>query len=238
MNLYLDIETNTTDRAEVVEYIGAQAADDLVNALAEVKAPGNYKDEEKIAEYITNKRAELQTAHEATIAGKVAKSGLDSAFGRVCVIGWAFDDGDVQEFHSADDEAQLLQAFNSQMPVGKLFECTVVGHNVSAFDLRFLTQRYIVNKIKPPFIIRRSAEAKPWESDKVFDTMVQWAGVGQKVSLEKLCIALGVPSPKGDIDGSQVAAAVAAGRIDEVAAYCKRDVEATRQVYKRMTFAD
>lgn len=236
--LFLDIETNTTDRADVVDYIAGQCADDLVNALAEVKAPGNYKDEAKIAEFIANKRAELQSDHEKTIAAKVAKTGLDGAFGRVCVIGWTFDDGEVQEFHNAVDEAALLQAFNSQLPIGKLFECTVVGHNVSAFDLRFLAQRYIVNKIKPPLIIRRAAEAKPWEADKVFDTMVQWAGVGQKIKLDKLCLALGIPSPKGEIDGSKVAEFVAAGRIEEVAAYCKRDVEATRAIYKRMTFAE
>jgi predicted PolB exonuclease-like 3'-5' exonuclease len=97
-------------------------------------------------------------------------------------------------------------------------------------------QRYIVNGIKPHALIRRAAEAKPWESEKVFDTMIQFAGVGNRISLDKLCLALSVPSPKGDMDGSMVSKAVADGRINEVAQYCKKDVEATREVFKRMTF--
>jgi len=54
--------------------------------------------------------------------------------------------------------------------------------------------------------------------------------------LYKLCRALGVESPKGEIDGSRVWEYVKAGRLYDVAEYCKKDVEATRQVYKRMTF--
>jgi 3'-5' exonuclease len=113
----------------------------------------------------------------------------------------------------------------------------VCGHNVSAFDLRFLVQRFTVHGIRPPAIISRAASAKPWESDKVFDTMTQWAGVGNRVSLEKLCLAFGINSPKTDLDGSKVAAAVAAGRLDDVATYCAGDVEAVRKVFNRLTFA-
>ncbi len=113
----------------------------------------------------------------------------------------------------------------------------MVGHNVASFDLRFLVQRYIINGIRPHPVIARAAQAKPWESDKVFDTMVQWAGAGNRISLDKLCLGLGIPSPKGDLDGSKVWEWVQAGRIAEVADYCGRDVEAVQAVYQRMTFA-
>lgn len=239
--LYIDIETIPANRPEVLAYIAATAADDLATALAEVKAPGNYKDEAKIAEYITSKRAELQAEHEKTIAAKVSKTGLDGAFGRVCVIGWAFNDGKPRTLLNADNEAALLTCFADEMAEAinhsTEFATCVIGHNVSSFDLRFLVQRFIVNGIRPPMVIQRAAQAKPWESDKVFDTMVQWAGVGNRISLDKLCLALGIPSPKGDMDGSMVAEYVAAGRIEEVAAYCERDVEAARAVHQRMTFA-
>lgn len=82
-----------------------------------------------------------------------------------------------------------------------------------------------------------AANAKPWEANKVFDTMAHWAGVGNRVSLEKLCIALSIESPKTGLDGSKVAAAVAAGRLDDVAIYCAGDVEAVRRVFNRLTFA-
>ncbi len=98
-------------------------------------------------------------------------------------------------------------------------------------------QRYIINSIRPPLVLKRAAEAKPWETEKVFDTMIQFAGVGNRISLDKLCLALSIQSPKGDMDGSKVGQYVADGRLEEVSEYCKRDVEATREVFKRMTFA-
>lgn len=223
MNLYLDIETLPTDRTDVREYIAAT-----------VTPPGNISKAETIAKWNEEQRP-------AAVEEAIAKTGLDGSFGRVCVIGWAIDDGTVKTIYSADDERQLLTKFahalKDAVAPAELFDTCVIGHNVSAFDLRFLTQRFIVNGIKPPFSIDRAARAKPWEDAKVFDTMVQWAGVGNRISLEKLCLALGIPTPKSDITGATVAAAVAAGRIQDVAAYCAGDVEATRAVHRRMIFA-
>lgn len=221
-HLFLDIETLSTNRQDVRDYIATT-----------VKPPGNISKAETIAKWEAESKA-------GAIDEAVAKTGLDGSFGRVCVIGWAWGDDAAHAEYSEDNEGELLEHFAKCMnlrPLTTHYETTVIGHNVSAFDLRFLTQRFIVNGIKPPLVIQRAAQAKPWEADKVFDTMVQWAGVGNRISLDKLCLALGIPSPKGDIDGSQVAEAVAAGRIEEVAAYCCRDVEAARAVYQRMTFA-
>lgn len=224
MNLYLDIETLPTDRDDVREYIAAS-----------VSPPGNISKAETIAKWNEEQRP-------AAVEEAVAKTGLDGSFGRVCVIGWAFNRGDVRTAMNADNEGALLHYFaeelNDAIPHNEQFQTCVIGHNVSAFDLRFLTQRFVVHGIRPPLVIQRAAQAKPWEIEKVFDTMVQWAGVGNRVSLEKLCLALGIESPKSDITGATVAAAVAAGRIADVAAYCAGDVEATRAAHLRMTFAE
>lgn len=220
MNLYLDLETIPTDRADVRAYLAAS-----------VKHPATISKAETIAKWNDESRP-------GAIDEAVAKTGLDGSFGRVCVIGWALDDGDVQTVYNATDERILLQAFADRLRIkpSEQFATAVVGHNVSGFDLRFLVQRYIVHNIRPPVVIARAAQAKPWEADKVFCTMTQWAGVGNRVSLEKLCLALSIPSPKSDITGATVAAAVSAGRIDDVAAYCVGDVQATRAVHRRMTF--
>lgn len=222
MSLYIDIETVPTDRQDVREYIAAT-----------IKPPATMSKPETIAKWVSESKADA-------IEEAVSKTGLDGSFGRVCVIGWAHGDSPITAIHSADDEPRLLREFAGWLGGIQLtdqYSTCVIGHNVSAFDLRFLTQRFIVNGIKPPLVIQRAAQAKPWEADKVFDTMVQWAGVGNRISFDKLCLALEIESPKGDMDGSQVAAYVAAGRIAEVAAYCVRDIEATRAVHRRMTFA-
>ena len=57
------------------------------------------------------------------------------------------------------------------------------------------------------------------------------------IGLEKLALALGVPSPKDEgIDGSQVAQFFADGKVNDILEYCKRDVQTTRDVYRKMTF--
>jgi len=222
ITLFLDIETIGTARQDVRDYIAAS-----------IKPPGNISKAETIAKW------ELESK-PAAIADAIDKTSFDGAFGRVCCIGFAMDDGEPEAVFSANDERHVLEGFAyilDRSLAGERFTTTVVGHNVGAFDLRFLHQRYIVHGIRPPIVIARAISARPWESEKVYDTMVQWAGVGNRVSLDKLCLALSIPSPKAGMDGSQVAEYVAAGRIEDVAAYCRGDVAATREVWRHMTFS-
>ncbi len=53
--------------------------------------------------------------------------------------------------------------------------------------------------------------------------------------MAKICKALGIDG-KGDIDGSKVWDYVQAGRIAEVAEYCKGDISRTLAMYKRFNF--
>jgi hypothetical protein len=221
MNIYLDLETIPTDRAAVRDYIAAT-----------ITPPGTMKKAETIAAWVKDDKP-------AAIEEAVNRTSLDGAFGRVFCIGWAVDDDAPTSLYGMN-EPTILEAFAAvlhDMPVSERFSTTIIGHNVAAFDLRFLVQRYIVNGIRPPFVIAKAAEAKPWEKSTVYDTMVQWAGAGNRVSLDKLCLALGIESPKGELDGSKVWQWVQDGKHEEVAAYCERDVAAAREVHRRMTFA-
>jgi hypothetical protein len=242
MNLFIDIETIPAQRPDVLEEIRESCKAELDAALEAVACPANYKDPIKIAEWNATVRLEkvqsLKDQHEANIEALYRKTGLDGAFGQVCVIGWALDT-DQPAATAEMDEGALLRRFFAELceiPSNEVFQTTVVGHNVANFDLRFLTQRSIVRGIRPHPVIARAAQAKPWEQEKVYDTMLQWAGVGGRISLDKLCKALSVPSPKGDLDGSKVWDYVRDGRIDEVLNYCMKDVAAVRSVWQRMTF--
>jgi DNA polymerase elongation subunit (family B) len=242
VNIYLDIETIPAQRPDVLEEIRQCEQEKLDAALAAIKPPGNYKKQDTIDEWMATEapklRASLTAAFDQTVDECYRKTSFDGAFGQVCVIGWALDDEGPEA--ATGTEAEMFRAFSRALhnvPPNEAFNSTVIGHNVSAFDLRFLTQRHIINGIKPNFTLSRAAQAKPWEADKVFDTMVQWSGAGGKVSLDKLCKALGLPG-KGDMDGSKVWDYVQAGRLDEVVAYCKDDVRKVREVHRRMTFAE
>lgn len=218
--VFLDIETLPTERRDVMDELRAN-----------VKPPATYKKPESIAEWMKQEGdAAFDEAHR--------KTALDGAFGRVCVIGWAAGSGEVRSLHSTTDERSMLVQFAVEIDraVDFKFNTQVIGHNVLSFDLRFLLQRYIVNSVNPPFVLTRAVAAKPWETEKVYDTMIQWAGVGGRISLQRLCLALDIPSPKDGMDGSKVFDAVKEGRITEVVDYCKRDVNTVREIYKRMVF--
>lgn len=219
-SLYIDIETLPTNRADIEAEIRAS-----------VRPPAQYKKPESIEAWMKSEGVE---------AGEEAfrRTALDGSFGRVCVVGFALDEEPVECLYGLD-ERELLEKVLLQFEVltANRFTTCVVGHNVSGFDLRFLVQRFIVHGMRPPIAIARAAQAKPWETEKVYDTMVQWAGVGNRISLDRLCKALSIESPKGDLDGSKVYDYVKAGRIVEVSDYCAKDVEAVRKVHRRMTFA-
>jgi hypothetical protein len=56
----------------------------------------------------------------------------------------------------------------------------------------------------------------------------------ERYSLDFWCRRFDVESPKGSIDGSQIARAYREGRIEEIGEYCLRDVRATASLYARI----
>ncbi len=232
-SLFLDFDT--ASRANARAYVSAIAETTKREWLFGELANDEWMENEapKIAK-------ELESKFGTAVDDAYRKTALDGAFGQICVIAWAID-GDSVNRHwapglSLEDECGLLHSFMKWHDDSDFLMTTVVGHHVSGFDLRYLVQRCMVHGIKPAPVIARAAAAKPWEPDKVYDTMIQWAGAGGRVSLDKLCKALGVVSPKGEITGANVWDYVKAGRVDEVAAYCIGDVEAVRRVHKRMNY--
>ena len=220
--IYLDLETIPVADPAIIAEIEAG-----------VKAPGNLKKAETIEAWERDEKP-------AAVLEAVRKTGLDGTYGRICCIGFAVDDEPV-ECSFGNEEDVLRNFFRWLESAARISDYTdrqsaiFIGHNVLSFDLRFLWQRCVVNGIRPPAII--PFNAKPWDG-KVFDTMMAWNPErDKKISLDKLCIALCVPTSKGDIDGSKVAEYWQAGRHQEVAEYCMADVEATRQCHKRMLFA-
>lgn len=235
MQLYIDIETLPGEGDALMESLRADAAKEK----EAVRAPSNYKDEAKIAEYIAAKHAEI----DAAVEEKRLRSSFDGMFGRIACIAWAIDDGPVHSssydmpesqviahFYQAVDEATRID-YHGGSTAGQI---TVVGHNVAGFDLPFLKHRSIVLGIKPPVALYRAMQAKPWGTE-IADTMLMWSPDRDKrVSMDKLCRVLGIDG-KGDFDGSMVASTWPVDPV-KVIDYCKGDVLRTRSIYQRLTF--
>ncbi|MCX2962454.1 ribonuclease H-like domain-containing protein [Rodentibacter caecimuris] len=216
MNIYLDIETIPTQNKQHQTYV-----------CENLKAPANYKNAETIEKWLTENQAEA-----------VHKTALDGTFGEIAVIGVAINDEPVVTFYREDwqlpdRESDILSRFNAYLKEMANKAKTVplfIGHNLSKFDGLFLQQRHIINGIKPYYCL---------DKRNTYDTMLEWCGYDKNKypSLDKLCQVLGIEQ-KGEIDGSKVWEYVQVGRINEVAAYCAKDVERVRQVYKRMNFME
>lgn len=209
MNIFLDIETIGTEDAAVIAEIAAG-----------ISPPGNISKPETIAAWLSEKKP-------AAVAEAVARTSFDGGLGRVICFGYAVDTGAAATI--VGDERDILGRIASLIQTRE--QATVIGHNV-AWDVRFLWQRFMVNAMIPPTWLRAATRAKPWD---VTDTMLLWnPDRERRTSLDKLCRTLGIPTPKGDLDGSKVWEAYRAGEIDRIAEYCRGDVEAMRACYWRL----
>lgn len=205
MNIFIDIETLPTEDAKQIAYVSEN-----------LKAPANYKKQESIQRWIEDNTDDM-----------VKKTALSGLFGRVYMIGLAGDRGPVTVFRGGS-EIDILSRLATHLKIYGANKYTFIGHNAKDFDLPFLSQRMMVNGLGPlwPHQVRPPVE----------DTMEMFAcgRYKQYYALDALCMAFGIPTPKSELDGSKVHEYYLAGRHDEVAEYCAKDVESMRAVYHAM----
>ncbi len=117
----------------------------------------------------------------------------------------------------------------------------ISGHNIKEFDIPFLCRRLTIHQIKFPKLLRISGK-KPWQVDYLVDTLILWKFGDYKnyTSLRLLAATLGIPSPKDDIDGSQVSKVYwTEGDVDRIVKYCEKDViTVIRVVMKLLQLGD
>lgn len=214
---YIDIETIPTQSQEVIEDIAA-----------DIKPPSQMKKAETILEWEKNDK-------QSAIDEAVSKTALDGAYGQIVCIGYAFNDEKVYRI-SGPDEKTLLEVFFNDLQEAKNAThtgITFVGHNLTAFDVRFIFHRAVINKVKVPSCF--PINPKSWDSS-IFDTMTYWAGYGNRIAMDKLCKILGIPGKSENFTWKDVLPAYLRGDFISIGDYCKDDVEATRIIHKRLTF--
>lgn len=161
----------------------------------------------------------------------LAETSFNGAFGRIACLSYAINDEPVKTL--SGDEKKILQDFWEIARTIDLF----IGFNVMDFDLRFIYQRSMILGVKPS----KELSFARYQKFPIYDVLCEWVkwAFPKKGTLHELAIAFDFPSSKtGDIEGKDVAKAFKDGRIKEICEYCEKDVEVTRQIYKRMTFED
>ncbi|WP_026714724.1 3'-5' exonuclease [Flavobacterium daejeonense] len=217
--LFLDIET-------VPETADFNELDSDMQALYEQKTQYQRKDDFSAEEFYD-------------------RAGIWAEFGKiVCIsVGFFVIKGDVRNFRVTSffgDEAKLLKDFNNLL--NNHFNGSqhlLCGHNAKEFDIPFLARRMIINGIAIPDKLNLFGK-KPWEIPHL-DTLELWKFGDYKhfTSLKLMCKVLGIPSPKGDIDGSQVGHVFYVEKdIDRIVTYCEKDTIAVAQIFLRLRRED
>lgn len=213
--LFLDIETVSG----VKHY---SELNDKMTELWDIKAKQIYRNKE------------MPTLEEAYFEN----AGLYAEFGRIVCISvglllWSEEDKvhhiRLKSF-SSKDEHELLTDFKHLLIDNPRFN-KICGHNIKEFDIPFICRRMMLNYIELPAILDIN-DKKPWETG-MLDTMLLWRFGSFKSysSLSLLTALFEIPTPKDDIDGSDV------GRVfweeddlERISIYCEKDVAATAQL--------
>ena len=171
------------------------------------------------------------------------RAGIYAEFGKiVCIsVGFAYRMPDGQlafrlKSCFSDDESNLLRSFSDVINKFSMqhFNMLLCAHNGREFDFPYIARRMLINGIKLPAAFDIAGK-KPWEIPFV-DTMELWRFGDYKsyTSLKILTHIFGIPSPKDDIDGSQVADVYWQEKnLPRIVRYCEKDVLAIAQLLLR-----
>lgn len=202
--LFFDIETKA--RPEAVAHLPAPAA------------PANYRDVDKIAAYIAEKKAD-----------QLASAALDPDTGEIVAISMrryalrADEQTKVCLAGRDGSECDLLRGFWEAFAATGGHAC---GYNIIAFDFPFFMRRSLAWGVRPP-LIPRLAKYQTGPIIDLYGILFNWA---PGKSLKTVARLYGLPNPLPDLDGSHVA------DMDEetLERYAANDVDLCVHLYELM----
>ena len=175
------------------------------------------------------------------------RAGIMAEFAKIVCISMAYFNKEenlkmrVKSFYGFD-EKEILQQFLTTINKIEAHNnrWCFAGHNIKEFDIPFICRRLIINYLPLPAYLDFQ-NMKPWETN-IVDTFQYWRFGDYKnyTSLKLLAAAMGIPSPKDDIDGSMVGDLFWNGTEEErkinlkrIAVYCQKDVITTGNIFLR-----
>ena len=166
------------------------------------------------------------------------KAGVMAEFAKIiCIsVGYLFAEKNENHFRIksfyGDDEKQIITDFNellnSQFSKKQHQLC---AHNGKEFDFPFIARRTLINGLKLPALLDIAGK-KPWEVNHL-DTMELWKFGDYKhyTSIKLLAALFNIPTPKDDIDGSQVAGVYWNDKdLERIKKYCQKDTLTVAQL--------
>ena len=201
----------------------------------------NYEELPENFRPLWDKKASAWIKDDETPKNHFNRAGIYAEFGRIiCIsVGIIFYRHGKRHLRlksfSGHDEHALLTDFATMCH--RSFggaEHYLCAHNGKEFDFPYIARRMLINGIGLPRLFDLAGR-KPWEV-KHLDTMELWKFGDYKsyTSLNLLTAVFGIPTPKDDIDGSQVAHVYYVEQnLPRIVTYCQKDVVAVAQLFMR-----
>ncbi len=252
INIFIDIETLRSPEAhrlQLLEEVKAnfKAPSKLTKTQAAIDLGLDPKSDEvkytAAPDMIKRWESEMAEEKSAGVAQeKWEKTSFNPDVAQIaCIcIGWNDVHGYRNAvFHISDNfnEAEMLEEFHcyieSLLTVHgeTIHKPNFIGHNLAKFDLPFIWKRSVINNVK-------TCTGVKWNDAKhgynCYDTLVAWAGYGNRISADNLCKLLGIKGKTEGMDGSLV---YDTWQTDpqKVINYCHDDVQLVKEIHERLT---
>jgi 3'-5' exonuclease len=189
--------------------------------------------------YLWDKKSTNFRKPEENAADVYQRAGIYAEFGKIICIstGYLYLEDHRQclrlKTFYRHNEKELLQEFSQMLyAFSKKKNVQLCAHNGKEFDFPFIARRMLINGVTLPKVLDIAGK-KPWEVAFV-DTMELWKFGDYKnyTSLELLATIFGIPTPKDDINGSQVAGVYWNDQdLERIVKYCEKDVITIAQLF-------
>ncbi len=201
----------------------------------------HFSDLDETKQALWDAKSKYQRKDEFTAEEFYERAGIWAEFGKIiCIsVGYFTFKGDVRNFRVTSfygDESSILHEFKNLLTTHfNAAKHLLCAHNGKEFDFPYIARRMIIHNIELPYKLNLFGK-KPWEVPHL-DTLELWKFGDYKTytSLKLLTNVLGIPSPKDDIDGSEVYRVYyEENNIDRIITYCEKDTIAVAQILLRL----
>ncbi|WP_026451187.1 3'-5' exonuclease [Aequorivita capsosiphonis] len=201
----------------------------------------NFYELDDTTRVLWESKSHYQRKNDFTAEEFYDRAGIWAEFGMiVCIsVGYFVFKEDVRNFRVTSfhgDEVKILKDFKALLETHfNKPHHLLCAHNGKEFDFPYIARRMIIKGIDIPFKLDLFGK-KPWEVPHL-DTLELWKFGDYKTytSLKLMAHVLGIPSPKDDIDGSQVHNVFYEEKdIDRIVIYCEKDTVTVAQILLRL----
>lgn len=201
----------------------------------------NFSELDDTKQHLWEQKSKYQRKEDESAEAFYERAGIWAEFGKiVCIsVGYFKLQGNLRKFRVTSffgEEIKILKDFKNLLTTH--FNDTkhlLCAHNGKEFDFPYIARRMIIHQIELPSKLNLFGK-KPWEVPHL-DTLELWKFGDYKnyTSLKLLTHILGIPSPKDDIDGSEVYRVYYEEQeIDRIVTYCEKDTVAVAQIFLRL----